>query len=157
MLTIRDGCPGDAADLARMIGDFNVEEGSPGRISADGVVDLCFGDRSLYKPLVAEQDGGLVGYALIMRYFDTEPCAWCSYMQDLFVVSEKRSQEVGRRLIAAAARDALEEGRLELVWHVRDHNSRGRAFYARIGGKEQTPIPVTLSGEALKKIADEAS
>ncbi len=157
MLTIRDGHPGDAADLARMISDFNVEEGSPGRISADGVMDLCFGDRPFYKPLVAEQNGVHVGYALIMRYFDTEPCAWCSYMQDLFVVSEMRSQRIGRRLIAAAARYTLAEGRLELSWHVRDHNSRGRAFYKRIGGEEQTPIPVTLSGEALEKMADETS
>lgn len=156
-MTIRDGHRDDAADLARMISDFNVEEGSPGRISAEGVIDLCFSDRSLYKPLVAEQDSHLVGYALIMRYFDTEPCAWCSYMQDLFVVSEYRSQQVGRHLIVAAARHTLEEGRFELFWHVRDHNSRGRAFYARIGGKEQTPVPVTLSGEALKQLAAEAS
>ena len=139
-----------------MISDFNVEEGSPGRISADGVIDLCFSEGALYQPLVAEQDGELVGYALITRYFDTEYCAWCSYMQDLFVMPERRSQRVGRRLIAAAARHTLEEGRLELFWHVRDHNSRGRAFYRRIGGKEQTPVPVTLSGEALKKIAGEA-
>ncbi len=156
MLTIRDGYPGDAPKLAQMISDFNVEEGSPGRISVDGVMDLCFGERLLYKPLVAEQGEDLVGYALIMRYFDTEPCAWCSYMQDLFVVPEMRSQRVGRRLIAAAARHTLEEGRLELLWHVRDHNSRGRAFYARIGGEEQSPIPVTLSGAALEKLAGEA-
>ena len=70
---------------------------------------------------------------------------------------EMRSQKIGRRLIAAAARNTLEEGRLELLWHVRDCNSRGRTFYARIGGKEQMPIPVTLSGEALNSIADEAN
>ncbi|MGI9488589.1 MAG: GNAT family N-acetyltransferase [Geminicoccaceae bacterium] len=157
MLAIREGRQSDAADLARMICEFNVEEGSPGRISADGVIDLCFGDGPLYKSLVAEQGRDLVGYALIMRYFDTEPCAWCSYMQDLFVVPEMRSQKIGRLLIAAAARYTLTEGRFELSWHVRDSNSRGRAFYARIGGKEQTPIPVTLSGEALQKIADEAN
>ncbi|MEM8950821.1 MAG: GNAT family N-acetyltransferase [Pseudomonadota bacterium] len=139
-----------------MISDFNVEEGSPGRISADGVIDLCFGDRPLYKPLVAEHEGDLVGYALITQHFDTEPCAWISYMQDLFVASAWRSQGVGRRLIAAAARLTLEEGRFELTWHVRDHNERGRAFYSQIGGKEQTPIPVTLSSDALKALASEA-
>ncbi|MGI9510705.1 MAG: GNAT family N-acetyltransferase [Geminicoccaceae bacterium] len=153
MLTVRKGCSDDVADLARMISDFNVEEGSPGRISMEGVAELCFSDQALYTALVADEDKSLVGYALIMGYFDTEPCAWCSYMQDLYVVPDRRSLGVGRQLIAAAARHTLDQGWLELFWHVRDHNRRGRAFYAAIGGKEQTPIPVSLSGGALKTMA----
>ena len=153
MVAIREGRAGDAAGLARMISDFNVEEGSPGRIGADAVVDLCFREGARYRTLVAEAEGGLVGYALLTAFFDTEPCAWCTYMQDLYVVPDWRSRRVGERLIAAAARHTLEEGRHELVWHVRDHNARGRAFYARVGGIEQTPILVTLSGEALKTAA----
>ncbi|NJO38489.1 MAG: GNAT family N-acetyltransferase [Rhizobiales bacterium] len=145
-----------AERIAQMVSAFNVEEGSPGRIEESGVVELCFGDRFLYRPLVAVTGGRLVGYALIMRYYDTEPCDWCSYMQDLYVEPDWRSRGVGRRLMAAAARLTIDEGRSELVWHVRDHNHRGRAFYARIGGKEQTPLPVTLSGDALRQLADEA-
>lgn len=157
MVTIREGRTDDAAALAGMISDFNVEEGSPGRIGADGVLDLCFRHGSRYLSLVAETGEALVGYALVMRFFDTEPCAWCAYMQDLYVVQGWRSRGVGRRLIAAAARHALDDGLLELAWHVRDHNSRGRAFYARIGGVEQAAIPVTLSGEALRNIAEDGS
>lgn len=153
MVTVRDGCREDAQALARMISDFNVEEGSPGRITAEGVEDLCFRDHSLYKPLVAEDERNLVGYALIKSYFDTDPCAWCSYMQDLYVVPERRSQNVGRRLITTAARQTLDQGRHELTWHVRDHNHRGRAFYAGIGGREDMIVPVVLSGEALKRLA----
>ena len=156
MVTIRDGRSADADALARMISDFNVEEGSPGRITSEGVNDLCFSDQSPFAPLVAEDSDVLVGYALVMCYFDTEPCAWCSYMQDLYVVPDRRSEGVGRRLIAAVARIALERGHQELVWHVRDHNARGRAFYQRIGGQEQTPIPVSLSAEALRDLASEA-
>ncbi|MEZ5931101.1 MAG: GNAT family N-acetyltransferase [Alphaproteobacteria bacterium] len=156
MITIREGQIGDAERLAQMISAFNVEEGSPGRIARSGVVELCFGDGCLYKPLVAETGGRLVGYALIMRYYDTEPCAWCSYMQDLYVEPDWRSRGVGRRLMARAARLTIDEGRLELLWHVRDHNRRGRAFYAKVGGTEQTPLPVTLSGDALRQLAGEA-
>lgn len=154
-MTVREGHRDDAADLARMITDFNVEEGSPGRITAEGVVELCFADRSRYQALVADEGGDLVGYALIMRFFDTEPCAWCSYMQDLYVLPDWRSRRIGQRLIAAAARHTLEDGGHELAWHVRDHNSRGRAFYARIGGRENGIIPVTLTGAALKRTATE--
>lgn len=153
MVAIRDGQAVDAAKLAQMISDFNVEEGSPGRITADRVAELCFGGGSTYKALVAEDNDDLVGYALLTRFFDTEPCAWCGYMQDLYVMPPWRSRGVGKRLINAAARYTLAAGMYELAWHVRDNNSRGRAFYARIGGKEQTPIPVTLSGDALKQAA----
>lgn len=155
MVSIRHGRAADAKPLATMISDFNVEEGSPGRITCEGVTDLCFSHQPLFTPLIAEDREALIGYALIMRYFDTEPCAWCSYMQDLYVVPDRRSEGVGRLLIAAAARYTLDKGRHELFWHVRDHNMRGRAFYARIGGKEQTPIPVTLSAEALRDLARE--
>lgn len=154
MVIVRDGCPEDTSALARMINDFNVEEGSPGRINPAGVVDLCFHDHSLYKPLVAEDGQDLVGYALIKRYFDTDPCAWCSYMQDLYVVPERRSQRIGRLFITEAARQTLDQGRFELTWHVRDRNRRGRAFYAAIGGHEESIIPVTLSGGALKRMAE---
>ncbi len=153
MLIVRRGQRDDAPTLARMISDFNAEEGSPGRVDTADVIDLCFAETANYRAFVAEDGDALVGYALVMRYFDTDPCAWCSYMQDLFVVSGKRSQGVGRRLLAAVAKAAIDQGHQELAWHVRDHNQRGRAFYASIGGKEQTPIPVTLSGEALKALA----
>ena len=140
-----------------MISDVNIEEGSPGRITSEGVIDLCFLEQSVYTPLVAKDGDELIGYALVMRYFDTEPCAWCSYMQDLYVVPDRRGEGVGRQLIAAVARSTLAEGHHELLWHVRDRNVRGRAFYQRIGGQEQTPIPVSLSAQALRELATEAS
>ena len=121
------------------------------------MLDLCFLKQSLYTSWVAEDGDELGGYALVMRYFDTEPCAWCSYMQDLYVVPDRRGEGVGRQLIAAVACRTLAEGHHELLWHVRDHNVRGRAFYQRIGGQEQTPIPVSLSAEALQELAKEAS
>lgn len=155
MIAIREGRTAEAADIAEMINDFNIEEGSPGRITPSAVLDLCFADGCLYKPLVAESDGSLVGYALITRYFDTDPCAWCSYMQDLYVKPDWRSRGAGRQLIAAVARHTLDEGHAELLWHVRDHNHRGRDFYARVGGVEQTPLPVTLTGDALQQLAEE--
>ncbi|MGI9451683.1 MAG: hypothetical protein ACR2QH_13765 [Geminicoccaceae bacterium] len=51
MVTVREGRREDASVLAQMISDFNVEVVSPGRITADGVVDLCFQDHALYTPL----------------------------------------------------------------------------------------------------------
>lgn len=154
MVTTRDGIESDAAELAKMISDFNIEEGSPGRITIEGVVELCFGNDPLYTPIVAEDGGKLVGYALIMRYFDTEPCAWASYMQDLFVIADQRSLGIGKQLIKAAARMTRTLGRQYLFWHVRERNHRGRAFYAGVGGQEQTSLAVILSGDALESLVE---
>lgn len=153
MLHIREGKADDAPSIARMICDFNVEDDMPGRVDATVVTDLCFTPTSVYRAFVAEDGDRLVGYALVMGFFDTDPCAWSSYMQDLFVVPEHRSQGVGRRLIASVAKATVEEGRRDLVWHVRDQNERGRAFYAAIGGEEQTALMVTLGGDALQALA----
>lgn len=152
-VTVRPGRPEDAAALARLIGDFNVEEGSSGRITAAGVQELCFVGQPRYRAMVAEAGAALVGYALIMRFFDTESCMWWSYMQDLFVIPEKRSLGVGRRLIAAVAKAATAQGDHGLSWHVRLRNSRGRAFYASIGAKEQTALPMALTDRALADLA----
>ena len=156
MTIVRDGGKDDAKDLARMISDFNIEEGSPGRLTEAGIHDLCFEERPHFHALVAEDKGELVGYALIMRHFDTEHCAYCSYMQDLYVIRGRRSEGIGRLLVAAAARRTIDLGCLELMWHVRDDNNRGRAFYASIGAEERSPIPVNLSGDALRELAREA-
>ncbi len=156
MLQIREGKADDAPSLARMISDFNVEEGSPGRAEAADVIDLCFEPTPFYRAFVAEDGDGLVGYALVMRYFDTDPCAWCSYMQDLFVVPERRSQGVGRHLIARVAKATIEQGHHELSWHVRDRNARGRAFYKDIGGVEQAALTMILGVEALEACAEKA-
>ncbi|MGI9437604.1 MAG: GNAT family N-acetyltransferase [Geminicoccaceae bacterium] len=156
MVVIRAGRPADARALARMISDFNVEEGSPGRLTEAGLIDLCFSAKPSFQTVVADDQGTVVGYALVMGYFDTEPCAWGSYMQDLFVARTRRSEGIGRRLIAAVAKSALDQGHAALFWHVRDHNARGRAFYASIGGIEQTPIPVALAQAAMLALAKDA-
>lgn len=156
MVVIRNGRQEDASALARMISDFNIEEGSPGRLTEAGAIDLCFSPEPFFRVIVAEDGRALVGYALVMGYFDTEPCAWGSYMQDLFVVQTRRSEGIGRRLVAAVAKSALDQGHVALFWHVRDNNARGRAFYASIGATEQTPVPVALGQDAMLTLAKEA-
>jgi len=156
MLHIRKGKADDAPSLARMISDFNVEEGSPGVMDIAAVTDLCLTPRSTYQAFVAEDGDALVGYALVISVFDTDHCAWGSYMQDLYVVSNHRSQGVGRRLIACVAKATIDQGHHELTWHVRDRNKRGRAFYSAVGGEEQAAVLVNLSGEALEARSEEA-
>lgn len=154
---IRPGKNEDAPSLACLISSFNEEEGSPGRIDAAGVVDLCFSTKPFYRTIVAEAEAGLVGYILMFSFFDTEPCAWGTYMQDFFVVPEKRGEGIGRQLIASVAKKTIADNHQAVFWHVRDRNKRGRSFYASIGGEEETPIPMVLKGQALISLAETSS
>ena len=153
-ILVRPGTSRDAPLLAGLISSFNEEEGSPGRINAAGVVDLCFSSKPFYQTIVAEAGAELVGYTLMCRHFDTEFCAWGTYMQDLFVVRAQRGKGVGRRLIASVAKKAMAEDHQAVFWHVRDRNRRGRSFYASVGGEEESPIPMVLRGKALKSLAE---
>ncbi len=154
---IRTGDAADAETLARLINMFNEEEGSPGRVGALQVEDLCGSPSSLYQAIVAVTEIEMVGYALTCRYFDTEPCVWQTYMQDLYVVPEGRSQGVGRQLMGFIARQALARDDHAIFWHVRDRNERGRCFYASVGSQEETAIPVLLKGQALRSLAENPS
>lgn len=156
-VVIRPGKVEDVASLVQLINSFNEEEGSPGRVDAADVLDLCFSTGAMYQATVAEVDKAIVGYTLTFSYFDTEPCVWGTYMQDLFVVSGRRSEGIGRQLVAFVARVALAQNHQAVFWHVRDRNKRGRKFYRALGGIEETAIPVVLNGPSLISLAAEAS
>ncbi|NHR04611.1 GNAT family N-acetyltransferase [Chromobacterium haemolyticum] len=85
--------------------------------------------------LAMEQDGFLLGYALMKL---DSPCRGCDFptveMLRLYLVESRTGEGLGRRLLAAARRWALDlpgQPRLWLtVWH---RNERAIAFYRRLG------------------------
>ncbi|MGF1477703.1 MAG: GNAT family N-acetyltransferase [Geminicoccaceae bacterium] len=157
MVEIRQARVEDADAIAAMTRNFNKEEGGAGRIETVQIHELCFSDRPFYRALVADDGATLVGYALIMPYFDMMPCAWCSYMEDLYVIPMRRNQGIGWLLIAAVAKMAVAEGLNNLYWHALPANTGARRFYASTGAVEGTAIPLALAGDALRTLAAEAA
>ncbi|MDB5692999.1 MAG: histone acetyltransferase and related acetyltransferase [Alphaproteobacteria bacterium] len=77
--------------------------------------------------LVAEQDGGLVGFC----------AAWdgqSAYIDNLHVLRDARSRGIGRRLLAETARHFLGRGRNQAHLHVVATNVRARSLYQGLGG-----------------------
>ncbi len=56
------------------------------------------------------------------------------YLDNLHVRSDCRSKGIGRKLLAAAARTAKENGRKSIWLHVVVGNDRARNLYTRLGG-----------------------
>ena len=113
-----------------------------------------FGARPYAEALIAEVDGAPVGFALFFHSFSTFLGEPGLYLEDLFVRPEARSQGIGRELMSALARVALERGCRRFEWSVLDWNERALAFYRQLGAEPMSEWTVQrLSGPALERLA----
>lgn len=85
--------------------------------------------------LVAETEGGLVGYALYFENFSSFLCRRGIYLEDVYVRPSARGKGVGKAFLKRLAEIAVERecGRME--WAVLDWNTNAIQFYESIGAK----------------------
>ncbi len=159
MLRIRPATIHDAALLRTMIRELaefehelelvTITEEQLGR---DG-----FGENPRFRALIAEWGRQAAGYALIFNYFST----WAGrglFLEDLFVREAFRGRGIGRALLAAVARIAVEEQCYGVHWEVLDWNEKAIELYRAMGGEFRDQWrPVLLTGEALLRLAEKAS
>jgi GNAT superfamily N-acetyltransferase len=113
-----------------------------------------FGERTYAEVVLAEDDGGPVGFALFFHNFSTFLGRPGIYLEDLFVVPEHRGGGIGRMLLAHLARLALERGCGRMEWAVLDWNRDAIQFYERLGARPNSDWTVyRLTGEALTGLA----
>jgi GNAT superfamily N-acetyltransferase len=104
--------------------------------------------------LLAYWDGEAVGFALYFRNFSTFLGQPGIYLEDLFVDSVHRGKGIGKALLAALAKIALERGYGRLEWAVLAWNTPSIDFYRSLGAialDEWTAY--RLTGEALSRLA----
>jgi len=103
--------------------------------SAERLAAHLFGDHPMVECIVAEVERTLVGYALFYptySSFSTAPMMW---LEDLYVVPERRGQGDGRALLAEVSRLALARGCRRLGWIVLEWNAPSIRFYEGLGAK----------------------
>jgi ribosomal protein S18 acetylase RimI-like enzyme len=156
-VTIREAVAGDAATLVSLVHQFEREEGkSAARLTVADVLAQGFGERPRFCVLLAEDAGQVLGYALFYPSYDSEHAARGLYLQDLFVVAGARRRGVGRALMAAVARACEADGGCYLFWNAHEDNHIGRAFYRRIGGREEPVVTLSLQPDALRRLVTKA-
>jgi GNAT superfamily N-acetyltransferase len=115
-----------------------------------------FGSTPKFRSLIAEWDGKTAGYALVFAYYST----WSGpglFLEDLFVRESFRGHGVGRALLAAVARIAVEEHCYGIHWEVLNWNQKAIDLYTVLGGEFRDQWrPVLLTGDALKRLAEKA-
>lgn len=154
---IRPARPEDAEAIAAMANRLNVASGVPGDVyEADTVLRGAFGPAPAFAAFVADGGGGLVGYATVQDFYETDRAARGLLLLDLYVEEAMRNAGVGRALMAAVAREALRRGGVTMTWAVLDANAGARAFYARLRARDPEARVLELAGDDLEALAREA-
>lgn len=115
-----------------------------------------FGERRYAETLIAEDGGEPVGFALFFHTFSTFLAQPGLYLEDLFVVPERRGGGIGRALLERLAQVAIDRGCGRLEWAVLNWNEDAIRFYERLGAKPNSEWTVyRLTGEPLRALAGE--
>lgn len=154
---IREAVPTDTGDVLRLIRELARFEHAPDAVEAtEADLQLAlFGPDPRVFALVAETAGATVGIAIYFLSFSTWTGQHGIYLEDLFVVPDHRGSGVGRALMAALARRAVDLGCRRLEWAVLDWNEPAVGFYRSLGAVAMDEwTTFRLSGQSLAELAD---
>jgi GNAT superfamily N-acetyltransferase len=151
-VVVRDLKPADAPRLLDLIDGLADYEKLP-RPDADARQRLATdatNDPPRFSTLLAEVDGQIVGYAIYFFTYSTFRARPTLYLEDVFVLPERRGQGAGVALFRACARQAVAQGCARMEWQVLSWNTPSIDFYQRLGARHQSDwLPFRLDDEAL--------
>lgn len=136
---IRPTTPEDAETINALLTDLAVTLGAAEAFhgSANDIRRHGFGERPGFHSLIAEAGTEAVGLALFFYTYSSWRGRLGVYVQDLHVVEAYRGSGLGRRLLAAAAKQGHTDGCTHLRLSVDPNNARAVAFYRRMGLKRK--------------------
>ena len=103
--------------------------------------------------IVAETDG-IIGFAAFSAIYPGPGLRSGLFMKELFVTARSRGNGVGKALIQAVARVAVERGHQRVDWTADRNNSGLLSFYSGLGALAQDEkVFYRLTGDALARFA----
>lgn len=114
-----------------------------------------FGPRPYAEVLIAEQAGEPVGFALYFFNYSTFLAQPGLYLEDIFVLPERRRLGAGRALLRRLAQTAVAHGCGRLEWSVLDWNEPAINFYRGLGARLMDEwTTCRLDSQALRRLAE---
>lgn len=155
-ILVREAAPEDCAAILGFIRDLADFEKALDQVEAteERLRQSLFGEGSVSRGLIAEQDGRVAGFAIWFFNYSTWQARKGLYLEDLYVDAASRGAGIGKALLRQLARLAVENecGRFE--WSVIDWNEPAIRVYDAIGAKPQPEwIRYRLDGQALLDFA----
>lgn len=156
---IRRATPADVPALVELVhGLADYEKlAEECHVTAEQLHASLFGPAPAVFAHVAESDQGVVGCAIWYLSFSTWEGTHGIYLEDLYVKPEARGLHLGRDLMAALAKEAVDNGYARFDWEVLDWNSPSIDFYRALGARHRAEWhSYRLDGSALTRLAGHA-
>lgn len=140
VVTIRAIRREDLAGVAAMVSELAVHHGEQARLSEADLERDLFGPLPWVRGLVAEADGGLIGYALLMPQYRASEGARGLEIHQLYVRPAHRSHGIGHNLVTVAREEGRRLGCSYITVGATTGNFKAHRFYETLAF---TPRPVT--------------
>ena len=106
--------------------------------------------------LLGEEDGAVIGFALFFHNFSTFVGRKGLYLEDLFIIPEKRGRGYGKALLRHLARLAEERGCGRMEWVCLDWNAPALRLYRSIGAAPLDDWTIQrLDENAIRRFAEQ--
>ena len=104
----------------------------------------------------AEEDGVVIGFALFFHNFSTFVGRKGLYLEDLFIIPEKRGLGYGKAILKYLADIAVERNCGRMEWICLDWNAPSLAFYRSIGAVPLDEWTVQrMTEDVMKRFAEQ--
>lgn len=157
-LVIRFATAADATAILGFIRDLAEYEKLSHEVVADEATlrTTLFGVRPAAEVLIAEVGGEPVGFSLFFQSYSTFLAKPGLYLEDLFVRPAARGKGVGRALLSALARIAVQRNYGRFEWSVLDWNEPAIRLYRALGAVPMDQWTVNrLTGDPLAALAEQ--
>jgi GNAT superfamily N-acetyltransferase len=130
-MQIREALPGDEKAIFDLIYALAVYEKAPEQVTntPNQLRKDLFEDKICHA-FVAEEEHQIIGFSLYYISYST----WkgkCLYLEDFFVIPEKRKNGIGEKLFHKTVEKARELGVKRMDWQVLEWNEPALAFYKK--------------------------
>lgn len=152
---IREATVDDVPVILTLIRELAEFERLPDQVIAteETLRESLFGEDAAARVILAEMDGGPVGFTVYFYNFSTFVGRPGVYIEDIYIRPDHRGTGVGTAMMRHCARIALEKkcGRIEMAVL---HWNPARSFYERYGAEAMEDwIVYRISGDAIRRLA----
>src|SRR6266542_2905777 len=157
MLRIRSTTREDVPVLLSLIRELAKYEKKPHKavVTEDDLLRDGFSPQQKFRALIATWEDEPAGYASFFYFYSTFQGRPALFLEDLFVLDKFRAKGLGKALLAAVAKLAIDEGCFGMRWEVLDWNRPAIEFYEKLGATFLNERKVvSFDNETMRLVAE---